>query len=150
MAPAQVGARILEFSMRRWSNPLNSAKIANALHPFGAAVATFGGAAVIAPFSIIHGAGNGILTIARGTLPLAIFGPEGCGDDVIDPVVDAIHSDGRHGPEFRTQHSEGEGHELAPWSWVNAVAAPARNCRRPPNLDTAANGRSASSSMRRS
>ena len=23
-----------------------------------------------------HGAGNGILTIARGTLPLAIFGPE--------------------------------------------------------------------------
>jgi hypothetical protein len=25
---------------------------------------------------LLHGAGNGILTIARGTLPLAIFGPE--------------------------------------------------------------------------
>jgi hypothetical protein len=25
---------------------------------------------------MLHGAGNGILTIARGTLPLAIFGPE--------------------------------------------------------------------------
>ena len=27
-------------------------------------------------FALLHGAGNGILTIARGTLPLAIFGPE--------------------------------------------------------------------------
>ena len=26
--------------------------------------------------AILHGAGNGILTIARGTLPLAIFGPQ--------------------------------------------------------------------------
>ncbi|MGL6253607.1 MAG: MFS transporter, partial [Billgrantia desiderata] len=26
-----------------------------------------------------HGAGNGILTIAKGTLPLAIFGPHGYG-----------------------------------------------------------------------
>ena len=30
-------------------------------------------------FSIIHGAGNGILTIARGTLPLVLFGPHGYG-----------------------------------------------------------------------
>ena len=82
MGPAQVGARILEFSVRRWSNPLISAKIANALHPIGAAVLTLGGATVIASFSIIHGAGNGILTIARGTLPLALFGPEGYGDRI--------------------------------------------------------------------
>ena len=27
-------------------------------------------------FAIFHGAGNGVLTIARGTLPLAIFGPQ--------------------------------------------------------------------------
>ena len=26
-------------------------------------------------FALLHGARNGILTIARGTLPLAIFGP---------------------------------------------------------------------------
>jgi hypothetical protein len=37
-------------------------------------VAVRGGAA--AAFALLHGAGNGILTIARGTLPLAIFGPE--------------------------------------------------------------------------
>ena len=79
MGPAQVGARILEFSARRWSNPLISAKIANALHPLGASVLALGGASVIALFSIIHGAGNGILTIARGTLPLALFGPQGYG-----------------------------------------------------------------------
>jgi MFS family permease len=30
-------------------------------------------------FAIFHGTGNGILTIARGTLPLAIFGPENYG-----------------------------------------------------------------------
>ena len=30
-------------------------------------------------FAIFHGAGNGVLTIARGTLPLAIFGPQNYG-----------------------------------------------------------------------
>jgi hypothetical protein len=30
-------------------------------------------------FALLHGAGNGILTIAKGTLPLAIFGPAGYG-----------------------------------------------------------------------
>ena len=34
-----------------------------------------GGPAAIA-FAIFHGTGNGILTIARGTLPLAIFGSQ--------------------------------------------------------------------------
>jgi MFS family permease len=28
---------------------------------------------------LLHGAGNGVLTIVKGTLPLAIFGPEGYG-----------------------------------------------------------------------
>lgn len=82
MGPAQVGARVLDFSLRRWSNPLISAKFANALHPIGAVFLAFGGSAAIALFSVIHGAGNGILTIARGTLPLAVFGPRGYGDRV--------------------------------------------------------------------
>ena len=29
-----------------------------------------------AGFALLHGAGNGLVIIARGTLPLAIFGPE--------------------------------------------------------------------------
>ena len=36
-----------------------------------------GGAASV--FAVFHGSGNGILTIARGTLPLAIFGPQNYG-----------------------------------------------------------------------
>jgi len=31
------------------------------------------------PFALLHGAGNGILTIAKGTLPLALFGVRGYG-----------------------------------------------------------------------
>jgi hypothetical protein len=30
-------------------------------------------------FALFHGAGNGLLTISRGTLPLALFGPAGYG-----------------------------------------------------------------------
>jgi hypothetical protein len=31
------------------------------------------------PFTVLHGAGNGVMTIARGTVPLAVFGPENYG-----------------------------------------------------------------------
>jgi len=34
---------------------------------------------LVAAFSILHGAGNGMLTICRATLPLALYGPEGYG-----------------------------------------------------------------------
>ena len=37
------------------------------------------GPAAAAAFALLHGAGNGILTIAKGTLPLALFGARGYG-----------------------------------------------------------------------
>ncbi len=37
------------------------------------------GAPAAIPFVLLHGAGNGMLTIARGTLPLAMFGAAGYG-----------------------------------------------------------------------
>jgi hypothetical protein len=37
------------------------------------------GSSGVAAFAIAYGAGNGMITIARGTLPLAIFGPAGYG-----------------------------------------------------------------------
>ncbi len=37
------------------------------------------GAPAATLFGVLHGAGNGILTIAKGTLPLVIFGPHGYG-----------------------------------------------------------------------
>jgi hypothetical protein len=38
------------------------------------------GAPFASVFALVHGAGNGILTIAKGTLPLALFGPKGYGE----------------------------------------------------------------------
>ena len=38
-----------------------------------------GAGAAAGLFAVLHGAGNGILTIARGTLPLALYGPKDYG-----------------------------------------------------------------------
>ena len=79
IGPAQVGARLLEFGLLRRFHPLVSARLAALAHPAGAAaLLVLGGPAAYA-FALIHGAGNGVLTIAKGTLPLALFGPEGYG-----------------------------------------------------------------------
>jgi hypothetical protein len=79
VGPAQVGARLVEFGALRLVHPLVSARLSAILHPLGAAtLALFGPVAVMA-FAVLHGAGNGLLTIARGTVPLAIFGPIGYG-----------------------------------------------------------------------
>jgi hypothetical protein len=79
VGPAQVAARLLEFGVLRRLHPLLSARVACALHPVGAlALALFGAPAAVA-FALLHGAGNGMLTIAKGTLPLAFFGPQGYG-----------------------------------------------------------------------
>jgi MFS family permease len=83
LGPAQVASRLIEFlAARRFKfHPLLTARIATAFHPVGAAVlALFGGPAQVASlFALLHGAGNGMITIAKGTLPLAIFGPVGYG-----------------------------------------------------------------------
>ncbi|MEO8311033.1 MAG: MFS transporter [Caldimonas sp.] len=79
IGPAQVAGRLLEFGWLRRVHPMLSARLAALMHPLGAlALGVFGGPAA-AVFAILHGAGNGILTIAKGTLPLALFGPAGYG-----------------------------------------------------------------------
>lgn len=79
MGPAQVAARVVEFTLMRNMNPLFSARIAAGAHPVAVALLLVLGAPFAALFVIIHGAGNGLLTITRGTLPLALFGPVGYG-----------------------------------------------------------------------
>lgn len=79
IGPAQVAARLLEFGWLRKVHPLLSARLAAGLHPVGAAALLLGGPALAPLFGILHGAGNGILTIAKGTLPLALFGSAGYG-----------------------------------------------------------------------
>lgn len=79
IGPAQVAARLMEFTLLRRFHPLVSTRLAAAAHPVAAvALVTFGGPAAYM-FAILHGAGNGILTIAKGTLPLALFGAAGYG-----------------------------------------------------------------------
>jgi MFS family permease len=80
VGPAQVVARTLEFVVLRRIHPLVSARIAATLHPIGAAVLVLMGPSGAAAFAVLYGAGNGLLTIARGTVPLAIFGPYAYGE----------------------------------------------------------------------
>lgn len=79
IGPAQVLARIMEVSVMGRFHPLISTRLACVTHPLGAAVLLATGGAASIVFAIFHGAGNGILTIARGTLPLAVFGPKDFG-----------------------------------------------------------------------
>jgi MFS family permease len=79
IGPAQVAARIVEASLLTRYHPLFSTKLACVTHPIGAVIVLLGGGAAASVFAIFHGAGNGVLTIARGTLPLAIFGPQNYG-----------------------------------------------------------------------
>lgn len=79
IGPAQVVARLVEFRLAGQVNPLLGARVAFALHPVGAAVLLVFGAPAAAAFALLHGASNGLATIARGTVPLWLFGPEGYG-----------------------------------------------------------------------
>jgi predicted MFS family arabinose efflux permease len=80
VGPAQVAARLVEFFLLRRAHPLVSARMAALLHPIGAVLFAVIGAPAAAAFAVFYGAGNGLLTIARGTVPLAVFGPEGYGE----------------------------------------------------------------------
>lgn len=79
IGPSQVIARIFEASFLSRYHPLVSTRLACLTHPIGAAILGLAGGGAASVFAVFHGSGNGILTIARGTLPLAIFGPENYG-----------------------------------------------------------------------
>ena len=79
IGPAQVGARIIEAFVLSRHHPLLSTRLACLTHPLGAAIIGLAGGGAAGVFAVFHGAGNGVLTIARGTLPLAIFGPANYG-----------------------------------------------------------------------
>lgn len=79
VGPAQVAGRLIEFAFLSRAHPLLSARLATLGHPLGALyIGLFGSSAAMA-FAVLHGLGNGILTIAIGTLPLLFFGAKGYG-----------------------------------------------------------------------
>ncbi len=79
IGPAQVAGRLLEFGVLRRVHPLISARIAALSHALAAFALLVAGPSAAVLFALVHGAGNGILTIAKGTLPLVLFGPQGYG-----------------------------------------------------------------------
>lgn len=79
VGPAQVAGRLFEFSLLRRLHPVLAARVAALGHPLGVASWMLLGPVAAPVFAILHGAGNGILTIAKGTLPLVYFGPVGYG-----------------------------------------------------------------------
>ena len=79
MGPAQVAARLFEFGVLKRLHPLVSTRLALLMHPLGAGFLGALGGPAASIFALLHGAGNGLLTISRGTLPLALFGPAGYG-----------------------------------------------------------------------
>lgn len=79
VGPAQVAGRLLEYGLLRRVHPLVSARLAGVMHTLGATAFLFFGAPAGALFTVLHGAGNGVLTIAKGTLPLVLFGSKNYG-----------------------------------------------------------------------
>ncbi|MGH6917537.1 MAG: hypothetical protein ACREJ0_07510 [Geminicoccaceae bacterium] len=74
IGPAQVGGRIIEMAFEQRYHPIWTLVGASLLIASGV-VLLYLGFRVPALALVLYGAGNGIWTIARGALPLAMFGP---------------------------------------------------------------------------
>jgi hypothetical protein len=79
--PAQVLARICELVFARRIHPLNVARFAVGMLLLAFALLALGGllVPVAASFAVLFGMANGLITIARGAVPLALFGAAGYG-----------------------------------------------------------------------
>ena len=77
IGPGQVAGRMIEFTLGPRMHLLHRARLAAALCPVALLVLLFGGPLAAPAFALLYGMSNGILTINRGTLPMAIFGPAG-------------------------------------------------------------------------
>lgn len=75
VGPSQVGARILELANRGKHHPIWTLTAAIGMIALGLLLLLIN-FPVVALSLIFYGAGNGVYSIARGTLPLALFGPE--------------------------------------------------------------------------
>ncbi|MBX9933462.1 MAG: MFS transporter [Methylobacterium sp.] len=75
IGPSQVGARIVEMAGKGRYHPLWTLIAAMVLVALGIAMLA-AGLPVVGLALVLYGAGNGIYSIARGTVPLALFGPE--------------------------------------------------------------------------
>jgi MFS family permease len=77
IGPGQVVGRVLEWTIGPRMGLLLRARLGAMLFPLGALILPVGGPIAAAVFAVLYGMSNGILTINRGTLPLALLGPRG-------------------------------------------------------------------------
>jgi hypothetical protein len=77
IGPAQIIARLLEFSLFKNLHPSWSSRVGVLISFFGIIFLFADGYVLALLGAALYGAGNGILTIIRGTLPLSLFGQEG-------------------------------------------------------------------------
>jgi hypothetical protein len=75
VGPSQVGARVIEMLAGRRYHPVWTMIASTVLVAIGV-LWLLTGTAIVAIAIVLYGAGNGIGSVARGTLPLALFGPE--------------------------------------------------------------------------
>jgi predicted MFS family arabinose efflux permease len=78
---AQVAGRIWDLTLARKWHPIDVGRVSVAFIPLSFAVLMLGGAnfwAALA-FTLLFGVSNGLVTIMRGAVPLALFGPKGYG-----------------------------------------------------------------------
>ena len=73
VGPAQVGARAVELAIARHHHPIWTKLVSTSLVAFGVAALWYGGPLITLAL-VLYGGGIGLESIARGTLPLAIFG----------------------------------------------------------------------------
>jgi hypothetical protein len=78
---AQFGGRIVEIVFGRNLRAINVARIAIGVLPFSFALllVSQGQLVLLVIFTLLAGASQGVITIVRGALPLALFGAEGYG-----------------------------------------------------------------------
>ena len=81
IGPAQVGARVIELVYGRRLSAVGLGMIPVILMPlaFVIPLVMIAGPMVAIGFGIVYGAANGLATIARGVVPLALFGSDGYG-----------------------------------------------------------------------
>lgn len=73
---AAVSARLVELTLMQKVSPLVSVRVCTLLHPLGALALVLAGSSAAPVFVIAQGLANGVLAVASGALPLAIYGRE--------------------------------------------------------------------------
>jgi predicted MFS family arabinose efflux permease len=79
---AQVAGRVWDLTLARKWHPIDVGRVSIAILPLSFLVLVLGGAHFLAAltFTLLFGISNGLVTIMRGAVPLALFGTHGYGE----------------------------------------------------------------------